>query len=176
MNNYTNNEPYNPHGFKEQIKIKYEATKAIAGKFLNGTVALTELLTNSQPAYAWAAYCALTAGQQLVWELRANALNQAMLFLMNLKNKTAKKDLCLAYSQGNSTTYPTDIKAMSRYLSTQYPNNKPANQHGGEKEIKRRVMNQNLKTRIIPLAILPAHMLQKLQKLKSLPPLTECLA
>ena len=29
MNNYTNNEPNNPHGFKEQVKIKYEATKAI---------------------------------------------------------------------------------------------------------------------------------------------------
>ena len=30
MNNYINNEPYNPQGFKEQIKIKYKATKAIA--------------------------------------------------------------------------------------------------------------------------------------------------
>ena len=50
MNNYTNNEPYDPHGFKEQIKIKYEATKAIAGKFLNGTAILTELLNKPQPA------------------------------------------------------------------------------------------------------------------------------
>ena len=31
MNNYNNNEPNDPHGFKEQVKIKYEATKAIAG-------------------------------------------------------------------------------------------------------------------------------------------------
>ena len=31
MNNYTNNKSNDPHGFKEQVKIKYEATKAIAG-------------------------------------------------------------------------------------------------------------------------------------------------
>ena len=30
MNNYTNNEPQDPHGFKEQVKINYKATKAIA--------------------------------------------------------------------------------------------------------------------------------------------------
>ena len=133
MNNYTNNGPYNPHGFKKQIKIKYEATKEVARKFPNGTAALMELLTNAQPPLDWATYCALTADQQLVWELRANALNQAMIFLMNSKNKTAKKDLRLAYSQGNSTAYPTNIKAMARYLSTQYPNNNPTNQRRGKK-------------------------------------------
>ena len=66
MNNYTDNEPYNPHGFKEQIKIIFAATKATA---LDRT-----------------AYYALTADQQLVWELRADALNQALLFLMNSRN------------------------------------------------------------------------------------------
>ena len=40
MNNYNNNKPYNPHGFKEQIKIKHKGTKAIARKFPNGTAAL----------------------------------------------------------------------------------------------------------------------------------------
>ena len=69
MNNYTNNEPYNPHGFKEQVKIKYEATKAVAGKFPNGTAALMELLSRAQPAALdWATYCTLTPDQQLVWE------------------------------------------------------------------------------------------------------------
>ena len=77
-----------------------------------------ELLTNAQSAFDWAAYCVLTADQQLVWELRADTLNQAMHFLMNLKNETAKKDLRLVYSQGNSTAYPTNIEAMARYLST----------------------------------------------------------
>ena len=50
MNKYTNNEPYNLHGFKEQIKIKYEATKVIAGKLLNGTAVLMEFFTNAQSA------------------------------------------------------------------------------------------------------------------------------
>ena len=31
MNNYTKNKPYDPHGFKEQAKIKYKATMAVAG-------------------------------------------------------------------------------------------------------------------------------------------------
>ena len=39
-----------------------------------------------------------------------------------------QKDLRLAYSQGNYTAYPADIEAAAWYLSTQYPNNKPANQ------------------------------------------------
>ena len=59
ITNYTNNKKYNPHGFKEQVKIKYEATKAIAGKFPNGTTALMELLSNAQPAALdWDGYCA----------------------------------------------------------------------------------------------------------------------
>ena len=84
MNNYTNNKPNDPHGFKEQVKIKYEATKAIAGKFPNGTAALMELLSRTQPAALdWAGYCALPADEKLVWEQRAAALNQSMLYLMN---------------------------------------------------------------------------------------------
>ena len=50
MNNYTNNEPYDPHRFKEQVEIKYKPTKAVAGKFPNGTAALMELLSGTQPA------------------------------------------------------------------------------------------------------------------------------
>ena len=56
-----------------------------------------------------------------------------MLYLTNSKNELAKKDLRLAYSQGNNTTYPPNIKTMARYLSTQYPNNKPAHQRGSKK-------------------------------------------
>ena len=46
----------------------------------------------------WAAYCMLTPNKQLAWEERGNELTKVMLYLMNLKNKYAKKDLCLAYS------------------------------------------------------------------------------
>lgn len=52
---------------------------------------------------------------------------------MNSKNEPDGKDLRLAYFQGSSAVNPTDIKAMVRYLSTQYPNHKPANQRGGKK-------------------------------------------
>ena len=142
MNNYTNNEPYNSPGFKEQVKIKFEATTATAGRLPNGTAALMGLLSKAQPtALDWATYCALPADKQLVWEQKANELNQSMFFLMNPKNKTAKMDLCLAYSQGNNTAYPTNIEAMAIYLSTQYPNNKSTNQRRGKKRIKRRTMN-----------------------------------
>ena len=60
-----------------------------------------------------------------------------MIYVMNSKNKTAKKDLRLAYSQGNHNLYSPDIEAAARYLSTQYPNTKPANQCKGNKENKR---------------------------------------
>ena len=57
---------------------------------------------------------------------------------MNSKNKNTKKDLYLAYSQGNNTAYPSDIKLMARYLSTQYPNNKYTHQRGGKKGDRRK--------------------------------------
>ena len=56
-----------------------------------------------------------------------------MLYLMNAKNKHAKKNLRLAYSQENMTAYSPNIEGMARYLSAQYPNNKPCNQHSGKK-------------------------------------------
>ena len=65
MNNYTNNEPYNPNGFKEQIKIKYKSTEAITEKFPNGTAALMWLFTNVKPPLDLAAYFTLTADQNL---------------------------------------------------------------------------------------------------------------
>ena len=70
-----------------------------------------------------------------------------MLYLMNWKNKLAKKDLRLAYSQGNNTTYPPNIKSMTRYLSTQYPNNKPGNQCKGKNGDKGRAMTQKFENK-----------------------------
>ena len=67
---------------------------------------------------------------------RADGLNQSIIYLMNSKNEITKKDLHLAYSQGNHTVYPADIKAAARYLSTQYPNNKPGNQQQQNKQRK----------------------------------------
>ena len=59
-----------------------------------------------------------------------------MLYLMNSKNKHTKKDLRLHYSQGKMMVYPSNIEGIVSYLSTQYPNNKPANQRNGKKEDK----------------------------------------
>ena len=42
-----------------------------------------------------------------------------MLFLMNLKNNNANKDLRLACSQENMTAYQSIIESMARYLSIQ---------------------------------------------------------
>ena len=61
-----------------------------------------------------------------------------MFLLMNSENKTAKKNLYLAYSHGNSTTFPINIKVMVRYLSTQYSNNKPPNQRRSKKGDKKK--------------------------------------
>ena len=76
------------------------------------------LLSKAETALDWDGYCALSEEDRLVWEQRADALNQSMIYLMNSKNKHDKKDLSLAYSQGNYTAYPFDIEAVARYLST----------------------------------------------------------
>ena len=107
-----------------------------------------ELLSKAQPPLDWATNCV----------------------------KFAQKDLRLVYSQGNSTAYPINIKAMARYLSTQYSNNKPANQREDKNGDIKKGMNQNLKTRIVSLAVLPVHMLKKIRQLKSSLSITERLA
>ena len=53
LNTYTNNDANGPHGFKKQVKIKFEAIKAIVGRFSNGTAALTHLLSKAAPPLYW---------------------------------------------------------------------------------------------------------------------------
>ena len=60
-----------------------------------------------------------------------NALTKSMLFLMISKNDNAKKDLYLVYLQGNKTAYPLSVKAMARYMPTQYLNKNSG--HDGKK-------------------------------------------
>ena len=55
-----------------------------------------------------------------------------MLLFMNSKNNNAKKDLCLAYSQGNKFVYPLDVRSMVRYLLLMY-NIKSVNNHCDKK-------------------------------------------
>ena len=67
------------------------------------------LLGAAVPAIEWAGWCALTLNKQLIWEERGNELNKAILHLMNLKNKNAKRDLRLAYFQRNSLSFKYHI-------------------------------------------------------------------
>ena len=70
MKNFNNNKPHDPHGFKKEVKIKYDAGKAIAGKFPNDTAAMMALLGAAVPALDWTGYCALTNDKQLALEER----------------------------------------------------------------------------------------------------------
>ena len=92
--------------------------KAIAGNFPNEIAVTIVLLAVETIPLDWVSYCVLTPDKQLAWEERGNKMNKTMLYLMNSKNKYAKKDLCLAHSQGNMTAYSPNIEAMARYLST----------------------------------------------------------
>ena len=95
---------------------------------------MIELLRAERPALDLVAYCAIHPVYQLVQEERGNDLNRAMLFLMNSKNDITKRDLCLAYLQGDMTAYQPTIELMARYLSIQYPNKNSAHQRNGKKK------------------------------------------
>ena len=106
LNNFTNANPSDPHGFKEELKIKYEALLAVVGKFPNGTGPILELLKAETSPLDWTHYCVMSVTDKELWEKKGYASNKAMLLLMNSKNDAAKKDLRLSYSQGNKKAYP----------------------------------------------------------------------
>ena len=93
LNNFTNVRPNNPHGFKEDLKIKYNAVLAVVGKFSNGTGPMLELLKAASPSLDWAAYCGMPVADHLAWEEKGDGSTKAMLLLMNSKNDNSKKDL-----------------------------------------------------------------------------------
>ena len=68
MNNYSNNKPHDPHGFRGEVKIKYDAVKVVVERFSNGTGAVIKLLGAAVPTRDWAYYYQLTPVEQLVWE------------------------------------------------------------------------------------------------------------
>ena len=79
-------------------------------------------------------YCGLGADAQLAWEEKADALNKAMLLLLNSMNDNVKNDLFLAYSQGNKTAYQLNLESMAKYLSSMYSIksvNNPHDKKGG---------------------------------------------
>ena len=83
LNNFRNNKPHDPHGFKEEVKIKYDSVKAVARNFSNGTAMMMTLLVAAAPPRDWAYYCGLSHDKQLAWEERGDELNKSMIYLMN---------------------------------------------------------------------------------------------
>ena len=65
LDNFSNAKPNDPHRFKEEPKIKFDAVLAIIGKFPNGTGPMLELLKAEVPPLDWADYCALPVAEQL---------------------------------------------------------------------------------------------------------------
>ena len=59
MNNFSNAKPNDPHGFKEELNIKYDAVLAVIVKFLNRTEPMLELFAVELPPLDWAPYCAM---------------------------------------------------------------------------------------------------------------------
>ena len=66
LNNYSNNKPHDPHGFKEEVNIKYDTVKAITGRFPSRTATMMVLLVAAAPAIDWVGYCTLTPDKQLI--------------------------------------------------------------------------------------------------------------
>ena len=129
LNNFSNAKSNDPYGFKEELKIKFDAVLAVVGKFLNSTRLMLESLKAEVPVLDWAAYCAMDVADQGTWEERGDAFTKVMLLLRNSKNDNAKKDLHLSYSQGNKSAFQISTEAMVIYLSTQYNNKIPNNPH-----------------------------------------------
>ena len=115
------------------------SVSAIVGKFPNSTGVLEHLLKAETLSQDWGDYyyCGLRPNARLIWEEKVDALNKAMLLLMNSKNNNAKKDLHLAYSQGNKLAFSLNVESMARYLLPMY-NIKSINNHHNKKGNKNR--------------------------------------
>ena len=66
INNYSNKKTHDSHGFKEEVKIKYNTVKAIAGKFPDGTAAMMTLLEVETIPLTWVDYYAMPPVDWLV--------------------------------------------------------------------------------------------------------------
>ena len=159
MHNFNNSTLDNPHGYKEKVKVKYKYNA-------------TTLLSDSSPIeqdsgnitskkivlLTWIDYCATMPENQPMWEDKATDLGKAMLLLLNLKNKPAKRDFYLAYAQRNHSTYPKNVEKIAVLLWSQYSykkNSNPCNKRGTRTE--RRVTTPNQKLTAITIQVLQVH-------------------
>ena len=82
LNLYSSQDVSNVHYFKKELKTKYEATKAICGKFPFGTAILIYVMVHFPTGAAtndFAAFCGLTPAEQATWKRVCNDLVLAML-------------------------------------------------------------------------------------------------
>ena len=83
INNYSNNKPHDPNGFKEEVKIKYDVIKVVARSILNGIAVMMSLFEAEAVPSTWVDYCVMPPADRLVLEESGDGLNRAMLYLMN---------------------------------------------------------------------------------------------
>ena len=66
LHNFINPRVDDPHRFKEEVKVKYNATVAIVEKFPNRTAFLEQLLATDTPSETLDDYCVLGSNDRLV--------------------------------------------------------------------------------------------------------------
>ena len=100
----------------------------------------------------------MTAAAQLVWEEKVDDLAKAMLLLIYWKNISAKKDIYLAFAQGNHSACPQTVEKMARFLLSQYwnkninPNNNLWDKNGdknGKKGDEAKSEDKNRTTQVL---------------------------
>ena len=70
MNNYSNNKLHDPHDFIEEVNIKYNGVKAVAGWFPYGIAIIMASLEAEAVPLNWVDYCTTPPANQVVWEER----------------------------------------------------------------------------------------------------------
>ena len=118
LKNFIKVKQNDPHGFKEELKIKYDAVLDVAGKFPNRIGSMIELLKAETQTLDHKNYYGMNIIDQAIWEQSDDASTKAMFLLLNSKDNNTKKDLFLSYLLGNKSTYPTTAQIMVRYLLT----------------------------------------------------------
>ena len=122
--NFTNPDVSNPHLYKKELRIKYDAMKAICGNFPFGTETLVFVMKNfdgGNPNATLDDFYSMSPRDRAKWERTNDDLVLAMLFLNNSRNDVAKQELRRSFANGNKSAYQVTLEKMARLLSSQYP-------------------------------------------------------
>ena len=122
LNNFTIPKITDPFNYVEDLKTKFYASKALTGRFPNGTIYMeTMLAQDNKTIEDW---YKMDDTSKTAWETKGDKLNLAMLFLCGSKNDDMKKDLRVSFAQGHNTCYPTNIEEMARMYDVEYKNHR----------------------------------------------------